>query len=139
MVRTANRCYAGQLFLIVLLLSGCDKGSTTPHQPEKTRAEYLWLNETIALAPGNDTTFFRALVANDTLHVTIGLLNQYAIGSLTIRNGADEILLQKEDVASESFNFHITTSDTHALVMQQTGELTLFQLHVKVIRWEYRP
>lgn len=123
----------------VVLLCGCSMDATNPPPNEKTQTEYLWLNETIALAPGNDATFSRYFIANDTLHVMIGLLNQYAISSLTIRNGADDILFQEEQVASSTFNFHIPASDTHSMVMQQTGELTQFQLHVKIIRWEYRP
>jgi hypothetical protein len=125
--------------LIMILLAGCGRESTGPSPNDKTRTEYLWLNETIALAPGRDTTFSRYLITHDTLHITIGLLNQYAISTLYVKNGVDSVLFQEEQVESDHFYVHIPASDTHALFLQQHGELSQFQLYARIIRWEYRP
>jgi hypothetical protein len=134
-----NRWWAGQWFLIVLFLSGCGNESTGPDQQEKTRMEYLWLNETISLPPGSDTCFSRGFEIHDTLHVSVGLLNPYAVSLIVVKNREDSILFSEAEVASENFSIHIPGSDSHHLVLQQNVELSRFQLYTKIIRWEYVP
>jgi hypothetical protein len=127
------------VFIMMILFAGCGKESTGPEQPEKTRIEYLWLNETITLAPGGETSFARDFIAQDTLHITVSLLNPYPVSLMAVENSKDSTIFSETLVESENFNIYIPESVTHALVIQQNGELARFQLHAKIIRWEYRP
>jgi hypothetical protein len=128
-----------QLFVFLIFLASCSKESTGPEQPDKTRMEYLWLNETISLPPGSDTSFSRGFEINDTLHVTVTLLNPYAVSFIVVKNNEDSILFSEGEVATENFYIHIPESDSHHLILQQSGELSRFQLYVMIIRWEYVP
>ena len=124
--------------LLIWCLASCGTESN-PEQPEPTRAEYLWLNETVTLPPGIQTSFSRDFIGEDTLLVTVSLLNPYPLSFISLMNSQDSTIFSLEDVESGNFYIHIPASDSHSLIMQQSGELARFQLYAKIIRWEYRP